>query len=230
MGIEHEATAADGDAGLLADEQMDDAAEDSTPDASEQPDTIQQPPQTTTEPSELHGATEPPTAVPNIAQGASIEHAGDSTPQHQTGRASPEPAVPVRRVRAARANAPRVFVGAGQAWADEKGWLNEAMWRAMVERVVSLVISNPGIPEDLLLGQLQVLTLLQAKELLVILKQSGLLRERIITATSQTHLPLFLGVRQHSTKVMRHYFWNASRAFSEVATVVPPRSAGTTLS
>lgn len=56
-----------------------------------------------------------------------------------------------------------------------------------------------GIPEDLLLGQLQVLTLLQAKELVSVLKQRGLLRERTITATSQ--LPSLFGAPRHNAKV-----------------------------
>lgn len=143
MGFDDEVTAVDGDADAPADEQMADADQDTTPDVADQQQTIQQPSRATAPPSQTSGATESLAAGPNSAQ-APVEHAGDSMPQNQAGGASPEPAVPVRRLRAARADAPRVFVGAGQAWADEKGWLNEPMWRALVERVVSLVISNPG--------------------------------------------------------------------------------------
>ena len=83
-------------------------------------------------------------------------------------------------------------------------------WWWQADHILLLPLSDvfAGIPEDLLLGQLQVLTLLQAQELVGILKQRGLLTARIITATSQAHVPRLLWAARRNTKVWATHIMN----------------------
>jgi hypothetical protein len=65
-------------------------------------------------------------------------------------------------------------------WLDHKGCLNRGLWQQLVKRVIGVVLRNPGIPEPLLLAELDVVTPAAAAELLGALVQQGHLLCRTI--------------------------------------------------
>jgi hypothetical protein len=67
------------------------------------------------------------------------------------------------------------------AWLDHKGRLNQGLWRSLVKRVMGLVLRNPGIPEPLLLAQLDVISPAAVKQLLGILQDQGHLLVRPVS-------------------------------------------------
>eukprot|EP00775_Hariotina_reticulata_P010957 gene10957-11111_t len=58
-------------------------------------------------------------------------------------------------------------------WLDHKGCLNRGLWQELVKRVMGVVLRNPGIPEPLLLAELDVVTPAAAAELLGVLVEQG---------------------------------------------------------
>jgi hypothetical protein len=72
------------------------------------------------------------------------------------------------------------------AWLDHKGRLNTGLWRSLVKQVVGLVLRNPGIPEPLLLAQLDVVSPAAVKQLLGILQEQGHLLARPVKVLAKS--------------------------------------------
>lgn len=58
-------------------------------------------------------------------------------------------------------------------WLDHNGVLNSSLWRALVQRIMSTVLRNPGVPERLLLADLDVISPAAARLLLAELARQG---------------------------------------------------------
>jgi hypothetical protein len=56
-------------------------------------------------------------------------------------------------------------------WLDHRGCLNRVMWQGLVKRLMCVVLRNPGIPEPLLLAQLDAISPAAAQQLLEVLVQ-----------------------------------------------------------
>ncbi|GAQ83288.1 hypothetical protein KFL_001420130 [Klebsormidium nitens] len=98
-----------------------------------------------------------------------------------------------------------------QPWLTPRGGMNRAFCALLRRRIVSLVMANPGIPEELLLPQVEVLTPQSGRDFLDSLVSDGHLSVRAIRSTVATARPSFdvpRGPSERVTKgrVVKHYF------------------------
>ncbi|KAK9915548.1 hypothetical protein WJX75_000584 [Coccomyxa subellipsoidea] len=102
-------------------------------------------------------------------------------------------------------------------WTDHRGRLNEPFLRSLTQRAVSVVIRHPGIPEELLVGELDALSPHSARRLLGLLLQDGLISVRQVEAAPAPQPPaIFRRLRQQlhpEPKIVKHYFPNLSCCF-----------------
>jgi hypothetical protein len=146
---------------------------------------------------EQHHQQQQPAAQEGAATAAATAGAAAAGGTDGTGAAPAEVAVPASATSApalkqsiaeedtARSQLKQQQQGAHEAlvaaWLDHKGRLNQGLWRSLVKRVMGLVLRNPGIPEPLLLAQLDVVSPAAVKQLLVILQNQGHLLVRPVS-------------------------------------------------
>eukprot|EP00887_Chlorella_sp_A99_P002297 scaffold10.g2297.t1 len=64
-------------------------------------------------------------------------------------------------------------------WVDHQGLLNEEMWESLTQRALSVATRHPGIPQDLLVMELDAVCPAYARELVQVLEEGGLLHARV---------------------------------------------------
>lgn len=65
-------------------------------------------------------------------------------------------------------------------WLDHRGGLNRAMWQALVKRLMGVVLRNPGIPEPLLVAQMDAICPAAAERMLgMLVEQQHLIVKEI---------------------------------------------------
>ncbi|KAL0042705.1 hypothetical protein WJX79_008218 [Trebouxia sp. C0005] len=71
---------------------------------------------------------------------------------------------------------------------------------------------NPGIPEELLIGQIQALTPQQAKALIELMTAQGVLKQQTITKIPETAVPSIFGSSQPVVMLVTHHYFAAAGA------------------
>ncbi|KAL0040405.1 hypothetical protein WJX77_006212 [Trebouxia sp. C0004] len=103
-------------------------------------------------------------------------------------------------------------------WLNHEGQLNEPFWSGLTRRVLSVVMRNPGIPEELLIGQIQALTPQQAKALIELMTAQGVLKQQAITKIPETAVPsIFCPSQPVNMLVTHHYFAVAGAGFGALS-------------
>ncbi|KAA6420263.1 MAG: hypothetical protein FRX49_09747 [Trebouxia sp. A1-2] len=97
-------------------------------------------------------------------------------------------------------------------WLNHEGQLNEPFWSGLTRRTLSVVMRNPGIPEELLIGQIQALTPQQAKALIELMTAQGVLKQQTITKIPETAVPSILGSSQPVVMLVTHHYFAAAGA------------------
>ncbi|KAL0049611.1 hypothetical protein WJX82_006036 [Trebouxia sp. C0006] len=97
-------------------------------------------------------------------------------------------------------------------WLDHEGQLNEPFYFGLTRRVLSVVMRNPGIPEELLIGQLQALTPQQAKALIGLMTAQGVLKQQAISKISETAVPSIFGSSQPVNMLVTHHYFTVAGA------------------
>eukprot|EP00877_Chromochloris_zofingiensis_P012685 jgi/Chrzof1/7670/Cz02g32110.t1 len=88
-------------------------------------------------------------------------------------------------------------------WLDHKGHLNRPYWKALVQLVMGVVLRNPGIPEHLLQGQINVINPQSAVELLgILVQQQYLILKQHVSPAAPTPPSLLLRRRQQQNRAV----------------------------